>query len=82
MESQELEKNSKKKERVHIYRKNLHSLGQDRKQRVGRVKRLRQVAFKQDQKLTNLSSKVVALQKTMNKTTDRNKILQRYAGII
>ena len=75
MESQKFERNSKKKERVHIYRKKLHSLGQDRKQSE---------ALETDsiQKLTNLSSKVVALQKTMNKTTDRNKLLQRYGGII
>lgn len=82
MESQKSPRNLKKKERVRIYRKKLHSIGQHRQQRVGRVNHLRQIAFKRDQKLVNLSSQVATLQKTMNKTTDHNKLLQRYAGIV
>ena len=77
MESQKSARNLKKQQRIRIYKRKLHSIGQYT-QRVGRVNRLKQIAFKRQERLVNLSSQMTALQKTMNKNIDHNKLLQRY----
>lgn len=69
---------SKKKERVRLYKKKMHNIGKGRQYRVGRVNRLKYLASKSNEKLLNMTSKITVLEKTVNKTAARNKLLQRY----
>ena len=61
MESYKSTNTSKKKERVCLYKKKMRNIHESRKDRVGRVSRLRHTASKSNEKLLNLTSQITVL---------------------
>ena len=78
MEGQKSANTSKKKERVRLYKKKVHSIHEGRQYRVGRVKRLKHIVTKSNDKLLDLTSQITVFKKTVNTTAANNKLLQRY----
>lgn len=74
MESKKFANDSKKKG-VRLYKKKMRSIHECSQYHIGRVKCL---ASKSNDKILDLTSQIAAIEKTTNKTTAHNKLLQRY----
>ena len=61
MDSQKSASNSKKRERVRMYKKKQRTIEQLKQRRVGRIYRLKQKTLKSNKKLITLSSQITAL---------------------